>query len=153
MRTDEEQLIAWLTADLCPVELVEDRLTEALLVRCRVDRIEPPGRIDRIVTAATAAQTRAGKVRVRLSSPNGYAAAYPSRLRIGHRPVSSARLGRSGHAPGEPREFLRAAYAGCYLVSPSLPAGACLAPSSGLVASTIFSANFRWEASSCSVKS
>lgn len=57
-RTDEERLISWLAAEVCPVELVEDRLTEALLVQCRADRIEPPGRIDRIVTAA---QTRAEK--------------------------------------------------------------------------------------------
>ncbi|WP_218184321.1 DUF4158 domain-containing protein [Streptomyces sp. PKU-EA00015] len=56
-RADEERLISWLAAE-CPLELVEDRLTEALLVQCRVDRVEPPGRIDRIVTAA---QTRAEK--------------------------------------------------------------------------------------------
>ncbi|MET9913961.1 hypothetical protein ABZZ74_45800 [Streptomyces sp. NPDC006476] len=43
---------------MCPVELVEDRLREALLVECRERSIEPPGRIDRIVTAA---QTRAEK--------------------------------------------------------------------------------------------
>ncbi|MGW0737686.1 hypothetical protein [Streptomyces sp. NPDC002851] len=38
-----------------PVELVEDRLREALLVECRARTIEPPGRI------VTAAQTRAEK--------------------------------------------------------------------------------------------
>jgi len=38
-----------------PVELSRDRLREALLVRCRQQRIEPPGRIDRIVGAAVAA--------------------------------------------------------------------------------------------------
>ncbi|MFF1481458.1 hypothetical protein ACFVYD_28585 [Streptomyces sp. NPDC058301] len=37
---------------------MEDRLREALLVGCRERSIEPPGRIDRIVTAA---QTRAEK--------------------------------------------------------------------------------------------
>ena len=47
---------------------------------------------------------------------------------------------------------LAAAHAGCYLVSPSL-AGPSLAPSTGLVASITFSANFRWEVSSCSAKS
>ncbi|EXU63779.1 transposase [Streptomyces sp. PRh5] len=57
-RADEEKLIAWLAAEVCPVELVEDRLREALLVECRARTIEPPGRIDRIVTAA---QTRAEK--------------------------------------------------------------------------------------------
>lgn len=40
---DEERLTAWLAAEVCPVELVEDRQREALLVRCRVARIEPPG--------------------------------------------------------------------------------------------------------------
>jgi hypothetical protein len=43
-RADEERLISWLAAEVCPVELVEDRLTQALLVQCRADRIEPPGR-------------------------------------------------------------------------------------------------------------
>ncbi|WP_052270159.1 Tn3 family transposase [Streptomyces sp. MUSC 125] len=57
-RADEEKLIAWLADEVCPVELVEDRLREALLVECRERSIEPPGRIDRIVTAA---QTRAQK--------------------------------------------------------------------------------------------
>lgn len=57
-RADEEKLIAWLADEVCPVELVEDRLREALLVECRERSIEPPGRIDRIVTAA---QTRAEK--------------------------------------------------------------------------------------------
>jgi hypothetical protein len=57
-RADEEKLIAWLADEVCPVELVEDRLREALLVECRERSIEPPGRVDRIITAA---QTRAEK--------------------------------------------------------------------------------------------
>ena len=40
------------------MEPVEDRLREALLVQCRSDRIEPPGRIDRIVAAARARADR-----------------------------------------------------------------------------------------------
>src|SRR5208283_746618 len=48
---------------------------------------------------------------------------------------------------------LPAASARCYLVSSSFAAASCLLPNSGLVASAIFSANFRWEVSSCSVKS
>ncbi|BBG20652.1 hypothetical protein RVR_P124 (plasmid) [Actinacidiphila reveromycinica] len=40
--------------EVCPVELVEDQLREALLAQCRSDRIEPPGRIGRIVAAARA---------------------------------------------------------------------------------------------------
>jgi TnpA family transposase len=57
-RADEDQLIAWLADEVCPVELVEDRQRDALLVECRVRKIEPPGRIDRILTAA---QSRAEK--------------------------------------------------------------------------------------------
>ncbi|MFF4798942.1 DUF4158 domain-containing protein [Streptomyces sp. NPDC001351] len=57
-RADGEKPMAWLAAEVCPVELVEDRLREALLVQCRARTIEPPGRIDRIVRAA---QTRAEK--------------------------------------------------------------------------------------------
>ncbi|MDP9843186.1 hypothetical protein J2853_002397 [Streptosporangium lutulentum] len=57
-RADEERLMAWLAVEVCPVELVEARLREALLVQCRADRIEPPGRVDRIISAA---QTRAEK--------------------------------------------------------------------------------------------
>lgn len=46
-----------------------------------------------------------------------------------------------------------AAHAGCYLGSLFLAAAPSLAPSSGLVASSTLSANFRWETSSCSAKS
>lgn len=53
-RSDEEALAAWLAAEVCPVELNEDRVREALLARCRAERIEPPGRIARIVGAARA---------------------------------------------------------------------------------------------------
>lgn len=57
-RADEEWLTGWLADAVCPVELVEDRLREALLVQCRSDRIEPPGRIERIVAAARARADR-----------------------------------------------------------------------------------------------
>ena len=46
-----------------------------------------------------------------------------------------------------------AAPAGCYLVAPFLAAVPFPAPSSGFMASSRLSANFRWEMSSCSVKS
>ncbi|GGY47465.1 Tn3 family transposase [Streptomyces tanashiensis] len=51
---DEEQLTAWLAAEVCPVELVEDRQREALLVECRARKIEPPGRtrIEKVLVAA-----------------------------------------------------------------------------------------------------
>lgn len=54
-RSDENDLVAWLAAEVCPVELSRDRLREAVLLRCRQQRIEPPGRIDRIVGAAVTA--------------------------------------------------------------------------------------------------
>jgi hypothetical protein len=57
-RDDEERLTAWLADEVCPVELVEDRLREALLVQCRSDHIEPPGRVERIVAAARARADR-----------------------------------------------------------------------------------------------
>jgi hypothetical protein len=58
-RADEKRLIAWLGDEVCPVELVEDRLRAAVLVQCRAQRIEPPGRIERIVTAAQARAEKA----------------------------------------------------------------------------------------------
>ncbi|MET8537973.1 Tn3 family transposase [Streptomyces sp. NPDC005065] len=57
-RADEDPLIVWLADEVCPVELVEDRQRDALLVECRARKIEPPGRFDRILTAA---QSRAEK--------------------------------------------------------------------------------------------
>ncbi len=56
-------------------------------------------------------------------------------------------------AAGEPPQSRPDADAGCYPLSPSLAAGPSSAPSSGLVASITFSANFRWEVSSCSARS
>ncbi|CAL9608892.1 hypothetical protein SUDANB6_05608 [Streptomyces sp. enrichment culture] len=57
-RADEEKPIAWPAVEVCSVELVEDRLREALPTECRAGTVEPPGRIDRIVAAA---RTRAEK--------------------------------------------------------------------------------------------
>jgi hypothetical protein len=37
---------------VCPSELSADRQREAVLARCRVERIEPPGRMNRILGAA-----------------------------------------------------------------------------------------------------
>jgi hypothetical protein len=51
---DEGELMAWLAVEVCPVELVEDRQREALLVECRERKIEPPGRtrIEKVLVAA-----------------------------------------------------------------------------------------------------
>ncbi|MFD0297323.1 Tn3 family transposase [Streptomyces sp. NPDC127118] len=51
---DEEALTRWLAAEVCPVELVEDRQRDALLVEYRARKIEPPGRtrVEKILVAA-----------------------------------------------------------------------------------------------------
>ncbi len=51
-RDDEERLTGWLATDICPTELTDEGLRTALLARCRAERIEPPGRVTRIVAAA-----------------------------------------------------------------------------------------------------
>lgn len=52
-----DRLTTWLATEVCGVELSEDRQREAVIARCRADRVEPPApaRVDRIVTAARAA--------------------------------------------------------------------------------------------------
>jgi TnpA family transposase len=54
---DEDKLAAWMAAEVCPVELSEDRLRQALLARCRAERVEPPGtsRVERVLGAAQSA--------------------------------------------------------------------------------------------------
>jgi hypothetical protein len=51
---DQAQLAQWLAAELCPVELSRDRLAEAVVARCRNDRLEPPApaRVTRLVASA-----------------------------------------------------------------------------------------------------
>jgi TnpA family transposase len=51
-REDERALTAWLAAEICPAELNDDRVCAALWARCRTERIEPPGRVERIIGAA-----------------------------------------------------------------------------------------------------
>lgn len=53
-RGDEDKFAAWLAEEVCPVELGDQRLREAVLVRCRAEGLEPPGRLDRIVGSARA---------------------------------------------------------------------------------------------------
>ncbi len=52
-RGDEDKLAAWLADEVCPVELRDEQLREAL-VRCRSEGIEPPGRSDRLIGSARA---------------------------------------------------------------------------------------------------
>jgi len=42
-RGDEDKLAGWLAEEVCPVELRDPQLREALLVRCRAERVEPVG--------------------------------------------------------------------------------------------------------------
>jgi len=53
---DEERWTAWLRQSVCPVELSDDRIRDALLGKCRSDQVEPPGssRIARVLGAARA---------------------------------------------------------------------------------------------------
>jgi hypothetical protein len=51
-RGDEDKMIAWLAEEVCPSELNEDRQREAVLARCRAEKIEPPGRMSRIIGSA-----------------------------------------------------------------------------------------------------
>nr|WP_228717521.1 Tn3 family transposase [Allosaccharopolyspora coralli] len=51
-RGDEDKLADWLAEEVCPVELTEEGLRQAVLVRCRAEGLEPPGRLDRIVGSA-----------------------------------------------------------------------------------------------------
>jgi hypothetical protein len=52
---DEAKLAGWLADEVAPVEFVDEQLREAVLARCRAERIEPPARIERIIGAARAA--------------------------------------------------------------------------------------------------
>lgn len=54
-RADEDKLADWLASEVCPVEVRDEQLREALLVRCRAERLEPPGRVERIIGSARAA--------------------------------------------------------------------------------------------------
>ncbi|MFI9352509.1 DUF4158 domain-containing protein [Streptomyces lydicus] len=51
---DQATLAEWLSTELCPVELSRERLAEAVVARCRNDRIEPPapGQVRRLGLSA-----------------------------------------------------------------------------------------------------
>jgi hypothetical protein len=51
-RGDEDKMISWLAEEVCPSKLNEDRQREAVLARCRAEKIEPPGRMSRIIGSA-----------------------------------------------------------------------------------------------------
>ena len=77
---DENKLAGWLAEEVCPLELSEDRLREALVARCRIQRIEPPApsRIERVLGAARegfhqhfTARTIAGLADQAIAGPGG----------------------------------------------------------------------------------
>jgi hypothetical protein len=51
---DEQRWAVWLAAEVCPVETRRDRLVEAVLRRCRSEKVEPPaeGQVERVVRSA-----------------------------------------------------------------------------------------------------
>ncbi|WBB59699.1 hypothetical protein O7599_29735 [Streptomyces sp. WMMC500] len=51
---DEKAPAEWPAVEVCPVELVEDRQRETLLVECRARKIQPPGRtrVEKVLVAA-----------------------------------------------------------------------------------------------------
>jgi hypothetical protein len=53
---DEERWTVWLQREVCPIELSEDRVRDALLRRCRSELVEPPGpsRVERVLGSARA---------------------------------------------------------------------------------------------------
>ncbi|WP_220213688.1 DUF4158 domain-containing protein [Streptomyces shenzhenensis] len=104
---DEGELTAWPAVEVCPVELVEDRQREALLVECRERKIEPPGRT-RIEKVLVAARDRWEKVFcTRIIEPLGDVGrarllalvAEDNKDGTAPRPRSSATRARSGWTP------------------------------------------------------
>ena len=55
---DEESLIDWLATEICPVVLTDEGVRAATLTRCRKLKIEPPGRIERILRDSRAGSRR-----------------------------------------------------------------------------------------------
>jgi Domain of unknown function (DUF4158) len=53
-RADEDVLAEWLADKICPMVFTDEGLRAALLSRCRTLKIEPPGRVERIMGAGRA---------------------------------------------------------------------------------------------------
>ena len=73
-RDDETKLTRWLAEEVAGYEQSDARLKEALLARCRTVRIEPPGRLERIVAAARVAAADAFCGRTMTHLPEAVAA-------------------------------------------------------------------------------
>lgn len=59
-RADEDALIEWLAAEICPMVLTDEGVRAAMLARCRKLKIEPPGRSERILGGCRLGRLRAG---------------------------------------------------------------------------------------------
>lgn len=103
-RSDEAVLVRWLADEVCPVELGEDRLAEALALRCRAERIEPPGRPERIIGAAKALFEREFCARTLSRLPADAVEALEALVAVGAGPVAGGRnlLAEIKSDPGRP---------------------------------------------------
>ncbi len=79
--------MGWLAAEVCPVEQREVQLRDALVARCRLDRLERPtsGRLDRIATLRATSDPRCPGRSTSTSSPSEYdqLVKYATALRLG----------------------------------------------------------------------
>ena len=53
-REDENRMVVWLAEHVCPGETGDEQQRAAVAARCRELRLEPPGRLDRVLGAANA---------------------------------------------------------------------------------------------------
>jgi uncharacterized protein DUF4158 len=77
---DEDRLAAWLADEVCPVELSEDRLREAVVARCCAEHIEPPrsSRVERVLGNAKPTSERQFTATIAGESPSHPPSAWSS---------------------------------------------------------------------------
>ena len=97
-RGDEDKMIAWLAEQVCPSELNEDRQREAVLARCRAERLEPPGRMNRIIGSANriADEVFCAATVARLPADVAASSGSPTSCACWGRCVTRCAAGRSG---------------------------------------------------------
>lgn len=49
---DEGKIAAWLASEVCPIEVRDEPLREAVVVWCEAEKVQLPTRVDRIVGSA-----------------------------------------------------------------------------------------------------
>jgi hypothetical protein len=83
-RADEARLTDWLAENVAAGEPSDERLREALPARCRSERLEPPGRPERIVASGRSSVSR-------LARPgSAFSSASSPRPRLGASSIGSA---------------------------------------------------------------